>query len=256
LSLSEKGTDSTFILLLMNSTVWPLMVVWTLISLALAPLAVVAGIYLFCWEKARVVRLLVWLYGRGWMLILRPFVRFTFVDFDKGYFLKPGIIVANHLSFFDTYCMAGLPCSNIVFAVRSWPFKMFWYSKIMRMARYLDVEGSDWEQTVAAGKRVVEEKAALVFWPEGHRSRDGQLQRFYSGAFKLAVHCQVPVTPLCITGTEQLLPPGRHWLAPANIVMRALPPVDTADFSGPTAHVELRKMVKSQIAQALEEMRN
>ena len=55
--------------------------------------------------------------------------------------------------------------------------------------------------------------------PEAHRSRNGKLGRFYSGAFKVAVETGVPVVPLCITGTDEMLPPGRWWLRPARVCL-------------------------------------
>ncbi len=239
---------------LMNLTAYPLMVLWTLFGiLSFTPLFLLWKLATR-WPAERIMRHFVWLYGRGWLLIMSPFVRFERDGLKADKFNAPAILVVNHLSFFDTYCMALLPCFNVNFAVRAWPFKMFFYSFFMRLAGYLDVESLDWNECLIAGRRILTQPALQLFFPEGHRSRDRQLQRFYSGAFRLATETGTKLVPLCITGTDTLLPPGRWWLQPARIRLRALDPVDPADFPGPTGHVAMRKAVKQMMQQNLDEM--
>ena len=45
----------------------------------------------------------------------------------------------------------------------------------------------------------------LVIFPEGGRSRDGQLQSFMGGAFYMAIKAQAPVVPIVLVGTYELL---------------------------------------------------
>jgi 1-acyl-sn-glycerol-3-phosphate acyltransferase len=201
------------------------------------------------------MRFLVWIYGRGWLAIIFPFVRFRRFGFENLSNTLPCIFVVNHLSFFDTYFMALLPVSDVVFAVRAWPFKMVWYAPFMRLARYLDVETLRWQEVVNRSQKLIDRHCAILFFPEGHRSRDGKLGRFYSGGFKVSVETGVPMVPLCISGSNRLLPPGRWWLEPAKVSLKVLKPVDPSTFSGPTPHIEMRKTVKSMMAESLAEMR-
>jgi 1-acyl-sn-glycerol-3-phosphate acyltransferase len=92
---------------------------------------------------------------------------------------------------------------------------------------------------------------SIMVFPEGHRSRDGRMGRFYSGAFKLACHNRIPVVPICIRGSDRLLPPGRRWLAPARIRVTCLDPVDPDDFTGDLRHIALRKHVKTLMEDCL-----
>ena len=125
----------------------------------------------------------------------------------------------------------------------------------MSLARYLDVEGSCWEETLSNCRRVFSSGGTVLFFPEGHRSRDGQLQRFYSGGFKAAINSGVPLIPLCVNGTDRLLPPGRKLLRPCQVSLRALESIDTSEFTEANGHIRLRKLVKGRMAKALEEMR-
>ena len=206
-------------------------------------------------SRGESARLAIWLYGKAWMLLIRPFASFTREGLGHIPTRKPAIVVVNHLSFFDTYCMGGLPHSNVVFTVRAWPFRMPWYAPFMRMAGYVDMETDGMEAGLERCKAQLAKGATVLFFPEGHRSRDGQLQRFYSGAFRLSQETGVPITPLCLSGTDRLLPPGTFYMAPARIRMRALPPVCPECFPGESGHIAMRKAVKQLMAAELEIMR-
>jgi 1-acyl-sn-glycerol-3-phosphate acyltransferase len=239
---------------LMTLIVYPLLTLWTLFGIALFPVLFLLWRLVTSWTPGRIMRHFIWLYGRGWMVLVSPFVRFRRQGLEHLRLARPSILVVNHLSFFDTYCMALLPFSDVTFAVRAWPFRMFWYGSFMRLAEYLDVESADWEEVRAAGEKILTAGGHLLFFPEGHRSRDGRLGRFYSGAFRLAVETGAPLVPLCITGTDKLLPPGRLRFAPAKVTLRALPAVESSAFSDSGGHRDMLSLVKGRMAENIREM--
>ncbi len=253
--LSVESTASVVTIILMNLWGYPLLILWTLFGILIFPLIFVLGRLFLRWPADRLTRWFIWLYGHGWFLLMSPFVRFDRSQMELIDVGKPYVFVVNHFSFFDTFCMALLPVHDIIFAVRSWPFRMFWYGSFMRLARYLDVEVDRWEDILDSCKRAFSVNGSVLFFPEGHRSRDGQLQRFYSGGFKVAIAAGVPIIPLCINGTDSLLPPGRKWMHPCRIRLKVLEPIDTRNFSAEDGHVQLRKLVKSRMALSLAEMR-
>lgn len=240
----------------MNFWVYPLLVLWTLMGSLIA----LPALWICRMATGRLVvkimRWFVWIYGRGCMLIFRPFISLQCCDLNHEQMPNPGIIVVNHLSFFDTYLLSLLPVFDINICLRSWPFRMFWYSFFMRTADYLNMEDSSWEEIVAAAEKVKQKEHYMIIFPEGHRSRTGKLRRFYSGAFKLATELNLPVLPLCVTGTYELQPPGRWWMKPAQIKLKLLSPVFPDVYSGERAHVDMRKDVHQQMADAIERMEN
>ena len=244
-----------FQIVLINLTVFPLLIIMTIVGIFISPFA------FFCFkiigriDTVRIIRLFVWIYGRGWLAITQPFTNLRPRGLRKEEIQTPCIIVPNHLSFFDTFFMGALPFNNVCFAIRSWPFKMAWYRPFMKMARYLDVESSSWEKSLEASRKELMSGGVLLFFPEAHRSRDGKLGRFYSGAFKVSIETGMPIVPLCITGTDDLFPPGRWYFKRAGVRMKALPPVLPSLFKGPYGHIEMRKHVKSLIADELKRMR-
>ncbi len=246
---------NNFFIVLINLTVFPSLAAMTIIGILISPLAFICFKIAGHNDTVDIIRYFVWVYGRGWLAITQPFTGLRTFGLKKGQIKTPCIIVPNHLSFFDTFFMGALPFSDVCFAIRSWPFKMAWYRPFMKLARYLDVESLPWGQSFELSKKVLNRGGALLFFPEAHRSRDGNLGRFYSGAFKISIATGVPVVPLCITGTDQLLPPGRWYLKPARVKLAALPPVSPEIFKGVNGHIEMRKHVKSLIADQLIKMR-
>lgn len=240
---------------LMNAWMYPGLALLTACSAVLFAVLDPLNRLLSGMGRGESARLFIWLYGRAWMLLVRPFAYITRENLDVVAAGKPAILVCNHLSFFDIYCMGGLPHSNIVFTVRAWPFRMFWYAPFMRRAEYVDLETGGLEAGLARCKELLATGATVLFFPEGHRSRDGRMQRFHSGAFRLSVETGVPIIPLCLTGTDDLLPAGSLRMAPARIRMRALAPVRPERFSGESGHMHMRKEVKRLMAAELEAMR-
>lgn len=245
------GTRNRIRALLLNLTFYPLMALWTGAGLLISPLLLIAWKVCTGWDWGRVVRHLISIHGYGLIVIVSPWVRFRGEGLER--IERPCIMVVNHLSFFDSYFMSALPFHDLIFAVGAWPFRMYWYTAFMRMARYLDVESMGWDEVVAISRGSFANKGSVLFFPEGHRSRTGELQPFYSGAFKLAMDTGVPVVPLCITGTDTMLPPGRSFLHPARVRLRALDPVHPSDYRG-SGHLAMRQEVRERIAATLAEM--
>jgi len=117
----------------------------------------------------------------------------------------------------------------------------------MENAAYMNIEKFSWDKNIAISRQTLNRGGFVVFFPEGHRSKTGKMTRFYSGAFKMAVETHVPIIPVCLIGTENLLPPERMHMAPARIKMKVLDPVHPRDFKGEMKHHKIKKKVKQMM---------
>jgi 1-acyl-sn-glycerol-3-phosphate acyltransferase len=89
----------------------------------------------------------------------------------------------------------------------------------------------------------------LVIFPEGGRSRDGEIMPFLPGAFFMAIKAQVDVVPVALVGTHELLPMDTYHIKPRPLEMRVGKPISTAGRT-------LREMdaLSTEVQKALEDL--
>jgi 1-acyl-sn-glycerol-3-phosphate acyltransferase len=208
-------------------------------------------------DKATAARRFIWHYGRAWTKLLCFFVPVHLENCDRPV-PKPCIITPNHQSFFDTYCFGFMPTPNIAFAVRAWPFRMPFYRPYMRLAGYLNTESGGFKEFLRQSRAILEKGACIGIFPEGHRSPNGEIQRFHGGAFHLSVMTGVPILPVCIDGTGAFLRKGGFILRPATIRIQILEPIYPEQFAafGEEAPLKLRHATKAAIQLGLEDLRS
>ena len=66
----------------------------------------------------------------------------------------------------------------------------------------------------------------LVWFPEGQRSPDGELQLFKPGIGMLLDHFRIPVVPVFISGTREAMPPGKALPRPKKVTVKFGPSLD------------------------------
>lgn len=241
-------------ILLMNCIAIPMIILWTAIGMMLFPLGFLFMRFIQGYATSFLTRKCIWIYGRVWQFLLSPFVIFIPPRIHERSLKIPGIIVVNHRSFFDTYCMNMMPIWDVCFAVGDWPFKIPFYNIFMKLAGYLNIETFSWNKTLEITKENIRNKSFILFFPEGHRARDKNMTHFYSGAFKLAIENNVPVIPVCLIGTETLLSPDCFYLKPATIKMEILEPVLPHQFCGEMKHLAFKKQVKTLMENHIKQM--
>jgi 1-acyl-sn-glycerol-3-phosphate acyltransferase len=91
----------------------------------------------------------------------------------------------------------------------------------------------------------------LVIFPEGGRTRDGQLQPFLPGAFFLAIKAQADIVPIALVDTFDLLPMDTYHIKSQSLEMRVGEPVSTVGLT-------LRDMdeVSAKVKSAIEALRS
>ncbi len=89
--------------------------------------------------------------------------------------------------------------------------------------------------------------SSVVLFPEGHRSRDGQMLPFKTGSFHLAILAGVPIVPITLNGTRQVLKPDTYHVRGGQIEMIVHPPIPTSGLTVKDADA-LRERVRAQVA--------
>jgi 1-acyl-sn-glycerol-3-phosphate acyltransferase len=165
----------------------------------------------------------------------------------------PAVLVANHLSLVDI----------LVLYLLFRPFKWVAKAELFRLPvvgwnmvlnDYVPLRRGDREsirQMMDHCRRHLDRGTPVLIFPEGTRSRDGRMQPFKDGAFRLAVEAGVPIIPIAVAGTSEALPKHGVVLGPMREgLVRVLPPLDPRAFAGPDA---LREAAREAILAALPE---
>jgi 1-acyl-sn-glycerol-3-phosphate acyltransferase len=196
------------------------------------------------------------IYSCAWAtfyVVMNPLWRLRVSGREKAPWRGPAVLVANHLSMLDIL---------VVYALFR-PFK--WVSKAelfrvpvvgwnMRLNDYVPVWRGDRESVrrmMAHCKAHLARGAPVLLFPEGTRSRDGRLQAFKDGAFRLAHEAGVPVIPVVITGTFDALP--KHGLVLSRRMEARVEVLDPIDPRAYPSTEPLRQAAHAAIAAALPE---
>jgi 1-acyl-sn-glycerol-3-phosphate acyltransferase len=142
------------------------------------------------------------------------------------------IVVANHASHADTAVLvAALPSTaRPVFGAAAdyWfdvPVRRFIATSLIGILPVRRSGDGNYDALLAGVGPALRAGRTVVIYPEGTRSTDGSISEFRSGAVRLARECGVPIVPVAIMGTADVLPKdGSFSTAPMEVRLGA--PVD------------------------------
>jgi 1-acyl-sn-glycerol-3-phosphate acyltransferase len=147
---------------------------------------------------------------------------------------RPYIFAANHQSQFDIFAMQGFFEFDFRWLAKKELFQIPLFGHAMRLAGYIPVDRSHGRQAmkslIEAAERIAAGTSVIIF-PEGTRSRDGKLHEFKTGGLVLAIKSGVPLVPVAIKGTYEVLPKGCLFAKPGNVIIRVGKPIDTSQYS-------------------------
>jgi 1-acyl-sn-glycerol-3-phosphate acyltransferase len=165
------------------------------------------------------------------------------------------VFISNHLSFLDTpVVLANIPVQFRFLAKRGL-FQVPFLGQHLSRAGHIPVPREDPRAAVKtmllAAETIQRKRISLLIFPEGGRSHDGELQPFKEGGAYIAIRAGVPVVPIAISGTRELLPWGSGVVLSGNVSLRILKPIETTHLSLKDRGM-FTEQVRTLIAQELE----
>ncbi len=141
------------------------------------------------------------------------------------------IYICNHLSFIDALLLIRiLPFSivkNIFFGAKQKHLNSGLSSLLIKSTHIIPIDvNQDLAQSVEQMGEVLKQGKSLLLFPEGTRSRTGELGTFKRLFAQLAIQYSVPITPIVLFGTDRFLPPNR--VIPrfgVKLAVKVLPPI-------------------------------
>jgi 1-acyl-sn-glycerol-3-phosphate acyltransferase len=164
------------------------------------------------------------------------------------------IFMANHVSNLDPPVFLPLiPGRTAVFIKREL-VKIPFIGRAMLMGGFVPVDRSGSREAAIESIRQAAEVLAsgvhITSFPEGTRSRTGQLLPFKKGPFYLAQQTNAPVLPVSISGTEGMMRKGSVTITPATARVEFHPPIVASDYQ---TREDLMAAVRAAIASGLPE---
>jgi 1-acyl-sn-glycerol-3-phosphate acyltransferase len=139
------------------------------------------------------------------------------------------VIISNHQSLYDIFLIYGWLGVDIKWVMKKELAKIpgigFGSKKVGHI--FLDRSNSRVAlESLNEAKRKLINGTSVVIFPEGTRSQTGQLGPFKKGAFKLALDLGLPILPVTISGTRNILPTGTVDLMPGKATMLIHKPIE------------------------------
>lgn len=119
------------------------------------------------------------------------------------------LFVSNHRSNFDpiiTWYI--LKKWKIAFVSKPSNFKIPFFGRIIRKCCFMPIDRENPRNAIVtinkAAKLLKKQEVSIGIYPEGTRSKNGQLLPFHNGVFKIAQKAEAAIVVLCVTGTEKI----------------------------------------------------
>jgi 1-acyl-sn-glycerol-3-phosphate acyltransferase len=170
---------------------------------------------------------------------------------------KVYMIISNHQSIADTIVLCHLQ-KHMKWVSKTENFRIPILGWLMRLNNYIEVDRADptARHTLLKDCEItIERGSSVLMFPEGTRTRDGEIGAFKEGAFKVAQQFQIPILPVLLDGTMQAVPrKGIVFMGKHRLKLKVLPEIPYESFKGEDCPV-LAAKIRQYMALEFENMR-
>jgi 1-acyl-sn-glycerol-3-phosphate acyltransferase len=223
---------------------FPLIIVVTLFT-------AIFTILCFPWKNGKAPRAVQVFWSRSVLWFLLIPIKVTGqenVDPKQSY-----VFVANHQSFLDVFAVYGWLPNNFKWLMKKEIRKVPFVGTACAVAGHIFVDRSNPRaalQSMDHIKKELVEGISTVIFPEGTRTKTGEMGRFKQGAFKIAMDMGLPVVPLSLNGFFKAMPSGQAFANPrARVSLHIGKPIDISQFNDIN---EAMEYLREQIASGLQ----
>lgn len=205
---------------------FPLIIVVTLFT-------AIFTILCFPWKNGKAPRAVQVFWSRSVLWFLLIPIKVTGqenVDPKQSY-----VFVANHQSFLDVFAVYGWLPNNFKWLMKKEIRKVPFVGTACAVAGHIFVDRSNPRaalQSMDHIKKELVDGISTVIFPEGTRTKTGEMGRFKQGAFKIAMDMGLPVVPLSLGGFFKAMPSGQAFANPrARVSLHIGKPIDISQFN-------------------------
>lgn len=164
------------------------------------------------------------------------------------------IFVANHQSLYDMPLVYGWLKNDFKWIIKKEFKKMPIMGKTCELMGHIFIDRSNPMRAKhsldLAKQKLKQGNSSIFLFPEGTRTRNGQIGRFKRGAFTIARDLHLPIVPITINGAFNALPKGLNYITPGSIEMIIHSPIDTTNLNDENLN-EMIDQIKNIVESAL-----
>lgn len=163
---------------------------------------------------------------------------------DKLHARTSYVFVPNHQGAFDIFLVYGYIGRNFKWMMKKSLRKIPFVGKACESAGHIFVDRSSPRKIMATMQQAessLVDGVSLVVFPEGARSYTGQMGPFKRGAFQLADDLQLPVVPVTINGSFQVLPRTGKWIHWHRLTMTIHDPIPPHGKGPENVHLTMQQ---------------
>lgn len=148
------------------------------------------------------------------------------IDKNKIYFITP-----NHQSAFDIMVLFKILKFNFRFIIKKEYFNVPLLGQAMKSANHIEIDRYSSIKSIINLKKAIDNLKkfdfSIVIFPEGTRSLTGKINQFKTGIAFLVQQTSLPVLPIVIKGTIDILPKGKFLINTGKIIkIKILKPIE------------------------------
>jgi len=147
------------------------------------------------------------------------------------------VVISNHQSYYDIFLIYGWLGIDIKWVMKKELAKIPGLGIGSKKVGHIFLDRSNKRialESLNEAKTKLIKGTSVVIFPEGTRSKTGQISQFKRGAFKLALDLGLPILPLTISGTKNILPSGTIDLLPGKVSMMVHEPINIHHYTEDT----------------------
>lgn len=143
------------------------------------------------------------------------------------------VFIANHQGAFDIFLTYGFLNQNIKWVQKASLRKVPFAGKASEIAGHVFVDNTSIasrRDTIIKAKKEIVGGISMMMFPEGSRSKDGKMQPFRRGAYRVAMDMGLPIVPITINGPFDVLRVKSMKLNPGKLELIIHKPIPTANL--------------------------
>jgi 1-acyl-sn-glycerol-3-phosphate acyltransferase len=167
---------------------------------------------------------------------------------------EPQVIVSNHASFFDILALLGYLPVPVKFVAKRELFRIPIFGQALRAIGHVRLYRTHLKEAFEAyehaARQVREGRLNMLVFPEGTRTRTGELLPFKKGSFVLAIAAGAPVIPCYVANTFGIQPKGSVRVRPRPISILLGSPIPVNGMS-----IEDRDALAARVREEIEALK-